>query len=57
MLLVAALIVLIGCVLIVTRALDREIRAEESRLSSRFGAAYAAYRARVPRYVPVLWNA
>lgn len=32
--------------------LDREIKAEESRLSSRFGRAYAAYRARVPRYLP-----
>jgi protein-S-isoprenylcysteine O-methyltransferase Ste14 len=34
-------------------ALDREIRAEESRLSDRFGAAYATYRARVPRYLPI----
>jgi hypothetical protein len=44
MLLVAALLVLIGFVLIDTRALDREIRAEESQLSSRFGA-----RRRPPR--------
>jgi len=34
------------------RALDREVKAEESRLSSRFGLAYAAYRTRVPRYLP-----
>lgn len=33
-------------------ALDREIRAEESRLSTRFGREYATYRARVPRYLP-----
>ena len=32
------------------RALHRAIRAEESRLSSRFGLEYAAYLARVPRY-------
>ena len=38
------------------RALDREIRAEESRLSGRFGREYAAYRARVPRYRP-RWRA
>jgi protein-S-isoprenylcysteine O-methyltransferase Ste14 len=31
--------------------LDHEIRAEESRLSDRFGAAYDAYRTRVPRYL------
>ena len=34
------------------RALDREIEAEEARLTSRFGRAYAAYRTRVPRYLP-----
>lgn len=34
------------------RALDREIDAEEARLSSRFGGEYATYRARVPRYLP-----
>ena len=34
------------------RAIDREIKAEESRLSTRFGREYAAYRARVPRYRP-----
>ena len=34
------------------RALDREIKAEESRLSARFGRAYVAYRSRVPRYLP-----
>ena len=34
------------------RALDPEIRAEESRLSNRFGGEYAAYRGRVPRYLP-----
>ena len=33
------------------RLLDREIDREESRLLARFGAAYAAYRERVPRYV------
>jgi len=33
------------------RALDREFTAEESRLSARFGREYAAYRARVPRYL------
>ncbi len=32
-------------------AVDREIQAEESRLEDRFGAAYTAYRDRVPRYV------
>ena len=31
---------------------DREVRAEESRLEHRFGAAYTAYRDRVPRYLP-----
>lgn len=34
------------------RALDREITVEESRLSARFGGEFAAYRARVPRYLP-----
>lgn len=34
--------------------LDREIAAEESRLRRRFGAAYAAYCARVPRYLRLL---
>ncbi|MBA2338543.1 MAG: isoprenylcysteine carboxylmethyltransferase family protein [Acidimicrobiia bacterium] len=43
--------------LLAVRALDREIRAEESRLSSRFDPTYAAYRARVPRYLPVPTNA
>ena len=42
---------LVGWALAV-RALDREIKAEESRLSTRFGREYAAYRARVPRYRP-----
>ena len=36
---------------VAVRALDREIKAEESRLSARFGREYGAYRARVPRYV------
>jgi protein-S-isoprenylcysteine O-methyltransferase Ste14 len=38
------------------RALDREIRAEESRLADRFGAEYAAYCARAPRYLPSPWT-
>jgi protein-S-isoprenylcysteine O-methyltransferase Ste14 len=37
---------------VAVRALEREINAEESRLSSRFGRAYTEYRARVPRYLP-----
>jgi protein-S-isoprenylcysteine O-methyltransferase Ste14 len=32
--------------------LDREVDVEEARLLQRFGAAYAAYRDRVPRYLP-----
>ena len=37
---------------VAVHALDRGIKAEESRLSNRFGHEYAAYRARVPRYLP-----
>jgi protein-S-isoprenylcysteine O-methyltransferase Ste14 len=33
------------------RALDGEIRTEESRLLERFGSDYEAYRGRVPRYL------
>ena len=33
-------------------ALDREIDAEEARLSGRFGWTYEHYAARVPRYLP-----
>jgi protein-S-isoprenylcysteine O-methyltransferase Ste14 len=33
------------------RALDGEIRTEESRLVERFGSDYKAYRRRVPRYL------
>ena len=32
-------------------AVHREVQAEEARLEFRFGAAYTAYRDRVPRYV------
>jgi protein-S-isoprenylcysteine O-methyltransferase Ste14 len=32
-------------------AIDREIDVEEARLQRRFGAAYATYRDRVPRYL------
>ena len=34
------------------RAIDREVHVEEMRLYGRFGAAYEAYRDRVPRYLP-----
>lgn len=34
------------------RRIDREVRAEEAHLARRFDAAYDAYRARVPRYLP-----
>jgi protein-S-isoprenylcysteine O-methyltransferase Ste14 len=33
------------------RALDGQIRTEESRLLERFGSDYEAYRGRVPRYL------
>ena len=33
------------------RALDRDIEVEEARLLQRFGQTFAAYRARVPRYL------
>ena len=33
------------------RALDREVDVEEARLLQRFGATFAAYRDRVPRYL------
>jgi protein-S-isoprenylcysteine O-methyltransferase Ste14 len=36
------------------RALDREVDVEEARLVQRFGAAYVAYRDRVPRYLPAV---
>ena len=36
------------------RAIDREVHVEEMRLSGRFGAAYKAYRDRVPRYLPAV---
>ena len=39
------------------RALDRETDAEESRLLEHFGAAYATYRDRVPRYLPAVSGA
>ncbi len=42
---------LLGAWVLAVAALDREIRIEESRLGVRFGAAYAAYRTRVPRYL------
>jgi len=35
-------------------AIDLEVRVEEMRLSERFGAAYEAYRDRVPRYLPTV---
>ena len=35
-------------------AIDREVDVEEARLLQRFGAAYTAYRDRVPRYFPAL---
>jgi protein-S-isoprenylcysteine O-methyltransferase Ste14 len=35
-------------------AIDREVDVEEARLLQRFGAAYMAYRDRVPRYLPAL---
>jgi protein-S-isoprenylcysteine O-methyltransferase Ste14 len=35
-----------------SRAIDREVDIEEARLMERFGAAYLAYRDRVPRYLP-----
>jgi len=35
-------------------ALDREVDVEEARLLQRFGAAYMAYRDRVPRYLPAV---
>jgi protein-S-isoprenylcysteine O-methyltransferase Ste14 len=38
------------------RALDREVDVEEARLMRRFGAAYVAYRDRVPRYLPAVPN-
>ena len=43
---------LLAAWLFAVRALDREITGEESRLAGRFGPAYAAYRQRVPRYLP-----
>ena len=36
------------------RAIDREVDVEEARLLQRFGAAYMAYRDRVPRYLPAV---
>jgi protein-S-isoprenylcysteine O-methyltransferase Ste14 len=36
------------------RAIDREVDVEEARLLQRFGAAYVAYRDRVPRYLPAV---
>jgi protein-S-isoprenylcysteine O-methyltransferase Ste14 len=44
---------LAGC-LAAASAIDREVDAEEARLRQRFGAAYVAYRDRVPRYFPAL---
>ena len=38
------------------RAIDREVDVEEARLLRRFGAAYVAYRDRVPRYLPAVPN-
>ena len=35
-------------------ALDREVDVEEARLLQRFGATFAAYRDRVPRYLPAI---
>ena len=37
-----------------SRMLDREADVEEARLLQRFGAAYMAYRDRVPRYLPAI---
>jgi protein-S-isoprenylcysteine O-methyltransferase Ste14 len=34
------------------RVIDREVDVEEARLLERFGAAFKAYRNRVPRYLP-----
>jgi protein-S-isoprenylcysteine O-methyltransferase Ste14 len=42
---------LLAAWLIAVTSLDREVDAEESRLLDRFGARYAAYRERVPRYL------
>ena len=36
------------------RAIDREVDVEEARLLERFGAEYAAYCDRVPRYLPTV---
>ena len=36
------------------RRIDRDVHVEEMRLSRRFGAAYEAYRDRVPRYLPTV---
>ena len=35
-------------------ALDREVEIEEARLLQRFGASFAAYCDRVPRYIPAV---
>jgi protein-S-isoprenylcysteine O-methyltransferase Ste14 len=47
---------LVAAWLVAVTSLDREVDAEESRLLDRFGAEYAAYRERVPRYLGRLWS-
>lgn len=42
---------LVATGLMAMAAIDREVAVEEARLLARFGPAYDAYRARVPRYV------